>query len=229
LVVANDIASPQVDTLTVSLPTLGRVGLTSASVHVAWTAHDDIAVAQVEVQRRIGKQLWEALSVNEPGAVATTQFVGYGTVVRFRARAIDTSGNVGPWATTAQYRLRLVNDTNPRVEPTADWVQKFSGLALKGQYLRTRAPGASVTMTIRAVQIAVLGNRGPALGVSEIVFDDQSSATVSAAAPIRSFREVLFTGPSSTEAQRMTVTLTNEGNAGSGFELDAFLALTPEV
>jgi hypothetical protein len=223
---AVDLAPPTVTNLVASLPVGGSVSQQGASLLIGWSVQDDIGVTDVEVQKRINKQTWQPLS-GEPSAIAAQLEVGYGDTMRFRVRASDASGNVSQWVTSAAYRLRLVNDTNRRVATSGTWERIQDTDALRGQYLSTQEQGATATMAFRGLQVAIVGNRGPTLGVADVSFASSTEPdTVSASSHQTLRREVLYAGPLWPSAHGFVLTLTNgSGGLNSGFELDAYLVL----
>ena len=225
LTAAVDLTPPTVTSLTAHLPQAWTVGLDSASLALGWTVHDDIAVGDVELQRKIGAQAWQPVAINPPSAISATIEDGYGETFRFRVRASDGAGNLSAWVTSPRYKLRLINDTASRIETTGIWKRRNSISAIRGQFVRTRLAGATMGFAFEGLQLAVIGNRGPTLGQAEIAIGDDL-ATLSEHAVDRLMRQVLFASPlSETAAASDFVLTTGTGGPEGGFEIDAFVLL----
>lgn len=229
LEVAPDHVAPVVSVSEVALVDTGPVGIDRATVGVGWTAHDNVSVARVQVQRRIDSGAWREVAVSNPGAASTTSTAPFGRRVQFRARATDGAGNTSAWTLGKPVRLLAFNDNHKRVSTTGAWARKADGEAIGGQYLRSRTSGASVSISVNAVQVAAIGNRGPTHGQAAIYLNGSPHSSISLLAASMEVRRLLYLSPLLDNPAMTAVRLVNANPAAQKLvDLDAFLALVPD-
>jgi alpha-tubulin suppressor-like RCC1 family protein len=119
---------------------------TAYRIIVRYPASDGPAgtgIDHVIVERSINGGAWE--NVPHPsvyGAKTTIRTTGS---FRVRVRAYDRAGNLGPWRTSDETRVRLVQDTASSVVYDGAWTVRRHDRLLDGSSRFTRIAGASVS------------------------------------------------------------------------------------
>jgi hypothetical protein len=219
-----DVNPPVVDGLNVSIAPLPSVGGRKAMLNVGWTATDDAGVTGVQLQRRIGTEMWRSVTLRSSTASSAAVELGFGDYVRFRVRAVDREGNWSQWLATPAYHLRLFNDTSAAVKFVGRWERRYNSSAINGQFVRTTVTGASAAVETTVIQMAVIGNRGP-VGQAAVIVDGAQVATINLSAGSKLYRQVLYLTPLETSRTLMSMRLQDFSGQ---VEFDAFLVLTTE-
>ena len=225
LTVGNDTTAPVVSGLSAAIGNSGSVGKDNATVGLAWMAVDNVAVASVQVQRRIGSGAWANVAT-APTATTASSAVGFGKQVAFRVRAADTAGNTSAWLLSKTYRLVLYDDASQQVDTMGSWKRKKAGEAIGARYLRSRSPDATIALAFDGLQVAVIGNRGPTHGFAEMTLEGVTQPPVNLDASSVQFRRILFLTPSATSESPATISVRNAGTAEDPLvDVDGFLVL----
>ncbi|HEY8199427.1 MAG TPA: S8 family serine peptidase [Candidatus Limnocylindrales bacterium] len=141
----------------------------------------------------------------------------------FRVRAIDGRGNPSTRATPPAIAPRLLSQTSSAVAYAGHWTTHSTPYSIGGSTKRTRAKGASATLTFTGRQVAWVGPRGRGRGKVKVYVDGTYVKTVSQWASDFHSRKVLF---SRTFASGGTHTLKLVNQATDGHpraEIDAFI------
>jgi len=123
-------------------------------------------------------------------------------------------------------RVLLFNDNHTRVTTTGAWVRKANSSAIGGQYLRSRTSGPSVSLSVKAAQIAAIGHRGPTHGQAAIYLNGSPLAPISLVAASTEVRRLLYLSPPLSNPAMTALRLVNQSPGEQRLvDIDAFLAL----
>jgi hypothetical protein len=176
---------------------LTRTTLPAAGVPVVvtFTATDagGAGVAAVQLQRSVNGQAFRPVALTSPTATTVTVIVRPGTTTRFRARAVDTAGNIGDWATGKPFRLTVTQDTSRRLTFRGAWNSVRHSGVLGTTVHRAAAAGSSVSMRFTGSRVSWIGTRGPQQGVARVYVDGRRVATIDGYARATQRRAVLLT------------------------------------
>lgn len=136
-----------------------------------------------------------------------------------------------------------LQETDPDVIFSADWLQADSALAWSGGGVFTfpdppvggarvtETPGAKVTLTFRGTSINWSGYRGPDAGIALVQVDGGVASEVDTYSPARRVQAVVFTATGLADASHtLTIEATGRSNAastGSRIVVDAFDVAAP--
>lgn len=203
-----------------------RTTLSSVPLRLAWAP----AVDQSPIVRY---QLGEAAPATTPKAVLATspttrtamRSIPFATRRSYAVRATDAPGNVGAWAAAAPVQVRVVSESSTAVRKSSGWMRFSATDALGGRFLYSDRSGSWMRYTFTGSGIAVVGRKGPTRGKAEIRIDGVLVKTVSAYAPTRSGRWVLFAAAVD-PSRAHTIEVRVVGVSGRPrFDVDAFLVL----
>jgi hypothetical protein len=234
---AGNWSTPRIDTIVVDTlaPTSAtprlRLGAGTASVNgsvpvdVAWSAVDGtsgIRGHELSVSQDSGAWTVIGSSLSTPTATRT---LAPGHAYRFRTRAVDNAGNVGPWATGPSLRLTQTSETADRITYTGAWITVADPASLGGHARRTTAAGATATFTFSGRSAAWVGRLGPGYGKVRIYVDGILASTFDLNRSTASARQIIFAAAWSTSGHH-TIRLVNLGTTGRPAALvDAFYSL----
>jgi hypothetical protein len=102
-----------------------------------------------------------------------------GGTYQVRARETDYAGNTGDWTTVAPVSVSERQESNSAIRWTGPWVSRDAGTAYGGRYRTTTQGGATVTTTITASNLEVVGTRTLDGGLVRVYLDGALQGTVS--------------------------------------------------
>ncbi len=220
---------PEVSTPELSIAGSGKVGKQAAALGVAWTATDQAEVTDTDVELQVGNGAWASVPLGSSSASAASIVVPYGSSFNVRVRATDAWGNVGPWVVSDRLRLTLYDDGNAAVDRGGGWKRKASSKAIGGAVRRSVATTAWMELAYQGVQVALIGQVGPAKGPAHVSLDGQPPVTISTTASIADVRRILFVSPLAEASGPGTIRVANAGSPETPMlNVDAFLVLQPD-
>jgi fibronectin type 3 domain-containing protein len=154
------ILSAPLDTTPPAAPTgLAATAISGAQVNVSWSeATDDLGVVNYRLERCQGAGCTNFAQVASPAWIGLNdKAVAGSTTYRYRVRAVDQAGNVGPYSTIAAVTTPGAPDTTPPSAPTGltptvvsssqidlAWTASTDAVGVTG-YRVERCAGASCT------------------------------------------------------------------------------------
>jgi hypothetical protein len=131
------------------------------------------AVTATEMQMsRDGGATWSAIDLPSAKATTATVTVPATAALRFRARATDSLGNVGPW-TNGPVRSLTVRDqdTSAAYTKAGRWRLASTKGALGQSLRRTSKKGAAVSFSFRGTQFAWIARMSANCGKALVLID----------------------------------------------------------
>jgi hypothetical protein len=164
---------PTVTAPTVSLRSGAALAGSSIPLVVRWTgsAGGGSGIDRYQLARsRDRGTTWTTVSssLGTPTANVTTPASG---TIRFRARAVDAAGTIGPWKSGPVLTPRLVQHTADAVLVTGSWLAEACASCSGGSTMYAEAAGASARYAFTGRSIALVTSRGPDRGQAEIHVD----------------------------------------------------------
>lgn len=228
LSVVDDTDPPIVSIPEVSLADVDGVGVSAAYLYASWTAVDNVAVTQAQVQRKIDAGRWRSVSLADEAASTASVPAPFGRRVQFRVRATDAAGNTSAWTLSRIYRLSVYDEGNTTVTRAGTWRRKVSDQAIGGGFLRSRTSGSSLATLVNASQVAIIGSRGPGYGQADVYIDGALVSSSAVAASALQYRRVIYLSGPLSDLGKTTIRVVDAG-AGVAplLDVDAFLVLVP--
>lgn len=160
-------------------------------VRVAWAGSDaGSGIARYEVRRSRNGGGWTVVATASPGSTSVTVSLDRSDTYRFRVRAIDRAGNPGPWMQGPTIRPTLVAESLATRRGT--WSRRVQATALGGSFLRSTAPGASVTYRFTGRAVGWIAPTGPGRGRADVYVDGARVSTVDLRAASEHPRRIVF-------------------------------------
>jgi hypothetical protein len=189
-----DRQDPSITAPKAGLRSVTRLAGDDLPVTISWTGNDNgpAGIGSYDVRRSIDGGAFKAIARNTPGN-SLNRTLDPGHAYRFKVRATDKAGNVGPWKAGPTIRPRLLQQSHDdvifkgRTVPTSS--ARFSG----GSQRYLAAEGASAKLTTRARSLSFVTTMGPNRGAARIYIDGKLATTVDLNDPDRTYRYVAFT------------------------------------
>lgn len=162
-----------------------RTGLplsgSSARLRLTWTGADyagGAGIARYVLQQsRDGGLAWTTLYTGLTSAAANVTAPSSGTV-RYRVRAINKAGTLGPWAYTSTLTVRLAQDPSGAFRWSSGWSAATSWRYSGGSAKWSLTKGAAVSATISCQAVSLVSTVGPQRGQAKIYVDGVYATTV---------------------------------------------------
>jgi len=223
--------------LTVTAPQVSLVAnvktkKSSIPMLISWTAHNPRAsITKIELQRRVDSGSWLRVVLADVPTTHQLKFA-FGRRHELRVRVTDAAGNRSAWIRGAPFTLVALNAAGPGVLRIGSWTTLSSSKAIGGLYVRSRQPMAALDLVADAVQIAVIGQRGPKRGTAAMELDGAPAATIGLQSSSLEWRRVLYVSPAQPAEPRFVAQSTMRvRNASSGarrtVEINSFVLLLP--
>jgi hypothetical protein len=139
----------------------------------------------------------------------------------FRARAIDSHGNVGNWTNGRPFTVDTAQETSAAF--TGAWAKHHSRTAWGGTTISTSSATASATISTDSQEFAIVGPIGPQNGSMQICVDGTSCQAIPTFSSSRLPR-VILADVSLTPGSH-TIRITRIPASHGKIELDGFIAL----
>jgi subtilisin family serine protease len=217
--------APVMGAVSVGFTTSPRPTASTAPIRVAWPRATDPSgvISAYEVQRSVDGGSWTTVATLSGQTLAWATSGSTGHSYTFRVRATDGRGLVSSQVTSAAIAPRLLSQTSSAVRYAGNWYSHSSAYAIGGSTRRTKAKGASATLTFTGRQVAWVGPKGRGRGKVKVYLDGVYVTTISQWASDFSSRRVLFARTFASGGTH-TLTLVNKATAGHPrAEIDAFI------
>jgi subtilisin len=217
--------APLMGPVSVGVGSSPRPTASTSPIRVAWPkAVDPSGVISVyEVERSVDGGTFSTVASLGGQTLSYLTNGSIGHSYAFRVRAIDGRGNPSTRVTSPAMAPRLLSQTSSAVAYGGHWYGYRTPHAIGGSTKRTKAKGASATLTFTGRQVAWVGPRGRGRGKVKVYVDGTYVMTVSQWASTFHSRQVLF---SRTFIAGGTHTLRLVNRATDGHpraEIDAFI------
>jgi hypothetical protein len=218
---AGTVTAPKIALVSGTTITAGR-----AAVRVVWTgATAGVGHITYRLEQSTDGHTW---SVSGSGLTTTsvTHYLLPGHGYRFRVRAVDPAGGLGPWAQqAASIRLTGYQQTSTAVTYRGTWTTSTPSGAWGGSLKGSSARGATAAFKFTGRGAALVARTGPTRGIATIWVDGIKVATVNLYGAAWHSQRVVWRGAWASSATR-TVVVRVSGTAGRPrVEVDGFLAL----
>ena len=170
-----DTTGPTITAIRFELVERVRVDLTSARIIARYPASDGAdgtGIDSVEVQKSRDGGPW--VDIARPTVYGKKLAVRMDAAYRIRVRAWDRAGNLGPWRTSDETRVRLVQDTATSLEYDGAWTTWANERLLGGTSRFTREAGASVSYRFTGWAVGFVGVTSRFRGEVDVYLDGVS-------------------------------------------------------
>jgi streptogramin lyase len=146
---------------------------------VSWTAtdsgHSGLGIYELQVQRD-GKA-WTWVSRTLP-STSTVVSASAGHSYRFRVRAVDKAGNVGPFAYSVTSKASIAQETSSSAKYSSGWHASSQSVFIGGASKYTTTNGAWMTYRFTGRAVAWVTTMGPTHGKVKVYVDGVYISTV---------------------------------------------------
>ena len=185
-----DRTAPVASAPTVTLRAGSAMTGTRLPITVRWVASDagGAGIATYTLDRSTdGGSTWTAVSSSFTGTILATTAATTGTV-RFRVRATDMAGNVGPSAAGPVLSPRRFEEGSASITRSGTW-SKFTSAVYSGGAVRaTGRAGRSATFRFTGRAVAFVTTKSPRRGYARIYVDGKLVTTVNLHATTSTYR-----------------------------------------
>ncbi len=206
---------------------LASSALTSGkgTIRIGWSGSDiGAGMQRYELDQSTDGSGWSRVSSNLTSASATRQ-LATGHDYRFRTRAVDKAGNVGPWVNGSTFRLSHYNESNTRITRKGTWTRVESSVYFGGAARYATSNGATATFTFTGKGIGWIARKGPNRGKAEILVNGVKVATIDLYAASYQNQRIVWATSWSTAVSR-TITIRVLGTSGRPrVDLDALFRI----
>ncbi len=205
----------------------GQIGTSTVPLTVNWSASDSDGITGYEVQRSTnGGSTWGSFL---PATTDTSITLNSAALskLRYRVRATDGLGLVGPWVAGPTTSLGLVQQTASTVTyPVRSWTTNKAADASGGSSKTTTTKGANAKFTFTGSRILWIGATAGNRGRADVYLDGTKVGTVDAYSATTDRRRVLFSATA--PAGKHTIEIRALGtkataSTGTYVDLDAFV------
>ena len=130
---------------------------------------DGTGIDSVVVEKSRDGGPW--VNVDRPTVYGKTVVVRTTGTTRVRVRAYDRAGNLGPWRTSEEIRIQVVQDTASSLEYDGAWTTRRDDHMLGGSARYTRTAGASVSYRFTGWAIGFIGVTSRYRGEVDVYID----------------------------------------------------------
>lgn len=191
-------------------------------MRLTWTGSDvGSGVASYDVQRSYDGAAYETIkSATTANSLDWTMYLG--PSYKFRVRARDKAGNVGPWTTAYSWTGALRQNSYSSIVYAGSWATSSNAQHSGGSVKSSSSAGASATLAFSGRAIGLVTTVGPTRGAVQVWVDGVLSATIDTYADTEAYRQVVYSKGWSSYGSH-TIKLVVVGTAGRpAFSLDAF-------
>jgi subtilisin family serine protease len=232
-------AGPPPDNGPVSTPptftiagTGAQIGTTTVPATVSWSASDPAgnAVTSYTLQQSTdGGATWNPVGLSTPSATsAEVSLPSNATSTVFRARATDSNGRAGGFATALPFTLSRTEDSGATYTANTWFTAQDPSLS-GGSNHQSNVPGGEVTFSFTGMQVAWIATRSPNRGRAQVYLDGVSMGIVDPYGPTVITRQVMFQAAGLVSGQHTlsikVLGTANSCSSGSYVDVDAFVTL----
>jgi hypothetical protein len=152
----------------------------AAPIEVRWASASDVGSGVVSHGLRTSRDgsPWTDLELPSPTTRSIDLTVRPGSSQRFAVNATDAVGNVGEYAATSSFRVRLLSETGGGTRYTGSWRYVTGGDDLGSRYRYATRAGARVRVTATGSQFAWIAPVGPTFGSARVYVDGRNRQPV---------------------------------------------------
>ncbi|HYO43882.1 MAG TPA: fibronectin type III domain-containing protein [Candidatus Limnocylindrales bacterium] len=219
----SDHAAPAVASVTASPRTGASLGAT-VPFTVTWTGKDTggSGVSRYELAQSRNGGPWSMLSVSVSGQSRAVGLVA-GSTYRFRVRAVDRVGNIGPWSYSTTARVHIVQGSAAAVTYRGSWRTGSSAVYSGGTTRYARSGGSTATHRFTGRAIALVSTVARSRGRARVYVDGALVQTIDLWAPATATRRVVWKRSWAT-SRTHTIRIVVLGTPGRPrVDLDAFV------
>jgi hypothetical protein len=192
-------------------------------VKLSWGG-DTTGIARYELVQSTDDAPWTTVATSLTTASAWRSLLP-GHRYRFRVRAVDTSGNVGAWATAPTFGLGGYGESAASISYGGSWPTATSPLYLGGSARRSATAGATARFTFSGRSFGWLSRFAPDRGKATVTVDGSLVATIDLARATVQPQRIAWAGTWSTVATR-TVVIRVNGTVGRPLvDVDGFFVV----
>ena len=199
----------------------------SVKLRLSWSAAaSGTTITRYELQRRKGTNRWVSIGLASPTATGAEAAVQPGAGYRFRLRAVDASGVVGPWATTGAATVSLAQETAGSVAWTGAWTRAALSGASGGYVRHSSASGRVARLSFTGSSVALVSTRAANRGIAEIWLNGAKVDTIDLYAASAQKARVVWAAPVAAGKHTLEVRVTGSkrtASSGTRVDVDAFL------
>lgn len=169
------------------------VGSTSVSTSMTWApATDDLSgVASYWLLRSVNGSGWQTITSTTTSRIARLSMV-FGSSYRFRLRAEDNAGNIGPGADGPEVKASIVQEGTSLARYTGSWSSRSDSSSSGSKVRSTTSAGASVEFTFTARAVGIVAPKGSTRGRVKVYVDGVYARTVDLYRSASQARVVVF-------------------------------------
>ena len=184
---------PVVNTPSIRLTTTSGVPSSGVPVYVSWNLKSsDNGVRRYDLQLQVGTGSFFTRRLSSSTSTSYRTTLRASTYDRFRVRAVDRSGRVGPWAYSSTSRASSISDGSSVLHWSGTWSKVSSSRYLSGYLHSTNRNGPTSTMSFSGSSVAWVGPVGPTRGGAKVYIDGVYVATINTYRSVFQARRMLF-------------------------------------
>jgi hypothetical protein len=159
--------------------------------------------------------------------VTIDRLASLGHTYRFRVRAIDRAGNIGPWTYGPTTRLSGISQTDMRVHYHGSWTSVSSSTTWWGGTARSSSTaGSTVSYTFTGKSVAWVGLKAATRGKADIYINGVRKATIDLYSTSTLKQRIIWSATYASSATR-TITIKVLGTGGRPrVDIDGFITGT---
>ncbi len=218
---------PTATTPWVRLSTTSSVPSSGQPVVVGWgLAKTADGLNRYELQTQTDGGTWKAVKLSYKTATIAWLNVSTSHLHAFRVRAIDRSGRVGPWATSATQSTWKVADDSAYLRWSGTWTIKSKSSYLEGSLHASTVAKSDVSLSFNGASVAWVSPVGPDLGQGHVYLDGKYATTVDLRSSSSSSRKIVYAANLSNGVHTIRVIVV--GTSGRPqVDIDGFYVLRP--
>jgi hypothetical protein len=219
-----DHAAPKVTTPGMRIAKATVPGSVPLDIH--WTGTDGTGsgIVRYELQSSRNGATYQAVTLPNRLATSVVKAFRLGTY-RFRVRARDRAGNIGPWVYGATRSIGAISDGSTSIAHRWMWGFDYGSNYWGGAGSWAKHKDATATVAFTGRSIGLVSSVGPGRGKARIYIDGRLVATVDTLAPTETWRQVVWL-KSWTSSHRHTITVKVLGTTGRPrFWVDGFILI----
>jgi hypothetical protein len=199
------------------------LGSSAVVVRYGWKGSDaGTGIARYQLERSLNGGSFRPVTLSSPTATATNATVALGTSYRYRVRATDRAGNVGPWAYWATVTPTRYQETSSLAGYTGTWTRVTSTSLSGGSARYATSSTRRLRFTFTGRDVALIASQRTTGGRAQIRIDGVLVATIDLDSTSTRYRRAVFAKDWSSKATHtMEIRPVGDGRV----EVDAIVVL----
>jgi hypothetical protein len=182
-------------------------------IRLSWTGTDVTSgIARYEIGQSTDGAAFAIIGAS-PSSPNSSQALATGHTYRFRVRAVDRAGNVGPWLTGRDVRLSAAQESSSKITYSGTWRAGSNSGFWGGKTRYASKVGAKATFKITGRSFAWIATTGSTRGSARIYVNGRLVQTVNLHAATTHDRRVVFVKTWATSSTR-TIVIRVRGTSG---------------